>query len=76
MTISEYLNIKIANLDMAPNDWNMLDKLVAPHAYRTIVCEYQARERDLLPHCRSVFGLCRYNDYGTCGCKDACKLKR
>lgn len=73
--IPEELNIKIVNLNMTPSDWGMLNKLVESHAYRTIVCKYQARERELLPHCDGVFGICRYNDHGICGYKNACKLK-
>ena len=66
---------KIKNLTMTPADWTELSKAVDPYAYRIAVCEYQAREREKLPRCNSIFGVCRYNDHGICGCKNACDFK-
>lgn len=73
--IPEELSSKIADLSMTPADWTTLSKAIDPYAYRIAVCEYQAREREKLPRCKSLFGVCRYNDHGRCGYKDACNSK-
>jgi len=67
---------KLESLTMKPEDWSELDKSVTTEEYRRIVNEYQSREEEKLPFCKSCFKVCRYlTRLGRCGDRNWCSLQ-
>lgn len=65
----------IKNLTMTPEMWGELNSHLPSEEYRKIVNDYQHREWERLPSCKSIFGLCRNFACGKCTAKKSCKNK-
>ena len=65
----------IKNLTMTPDMWYGLSLKVSHDEYHEIVMDYQKREFDRLPECKTIFGLCRYYSFGKCTKKGKCVSK-
>ena len=67
---------RLENLTMRPSDWSDLNAAVENDIYRAVVNEYQHMEWERLPHCSSLFGLCRNYACGRCTSKHFCECKK
>ena len=66
---------EIETLTMTPEKWAMLNSAITLDEYRAIVNDYQRREFELLPKCKTLFGLCKYWASGRCTNKKHCTSK-
>lgn len=65
----------IKNLTMTPNMWMELNNSIPESDYVKIVMDYQNREWQKLPSCKTIFGLCRNYCNGKCTKKGKCASK-
>lgn len=70
------INERLAALTMQPSDWKMLDTILDSDEYRAIVLEYQEKERQRLPSCKSLFGICHNFAGGKCTSRNFCSFKQ
>lgn len=70
----KYAN-EILDLSMTPEKWAELDRLLSVNEYRAVVADYQRREWERLPHCKTLFGLCRNYDGGHCTSPHYCMAR-
>ena len=70
------LRARYESLAMTPADWAELNRRLDENEYRKMVLAYQKRERERMPKCGTLFGLCRYYDHGLCGNYMYCPCKK
>ena len=66
---------ELKSLTMTPDMWKKLDSVLAEDEYRKVVLDYQHREFERLPKCKTLFGVCRYWSAGRCTKKAYCHSK-
>ena len=66
---------EIETSTMTPEKWAMLNRAITPEEYRVMVIDYQRREFERLPKCKTLFGVCRYWASGRCTNKERCASK-
>ena len=49
---------ELKSLTMTPDMWKKLDSVLAEDEYRKVVLDYQHREFERLPKCKTLFGVC------------------
>ena len=67
---------ELKTLMMEPHMWKTLNELLPADGYRKVVLDYQHREFEKLPECKTLFGVCRYWSSGRCANKGHCRCKR